>query len=98
MSQTNAAVEKINIENGSVTSLDTNKGVYKSKSVVAAADYNFVEQNFTNTQKSVLRITYALTDNVTGSLFYEYRENDTRLTGRRIDRDFGVNLNVAIRG
>ena len=30
--------------------------------------------------------------------FYEYRENDTRLTGRRIDRDFGVNLNVAIRG
>ncbi|MDG2287982.1 MAG: cell surface protein SprA [Candidatus Marinimicrobia bacterium] len=59
---------------------------------------NFVEQNFTNTQKSVLRITYALTDNVTGSLFYEYRENDTRLTGRRIDRDFGVNLNVAIRG
>lgn len=43
--QTNAAVEKINIENGSVTSLDTNKGVYKSKSVVAAADYNFVEQN-----------------------------------------------------
>ena len=33
-----------------------------------------------------------------GSLFYEYRENDTRLTGRRIDRDFGINLNVAIRG
>ncbi|HIF29775.1 MAG TPA: cell surface protein SprA [Candidatus Marinimicrobia bacterium] len=59
---------------------------------------NFAEQNFTNTRKSVLRITYALTDNVTGSLFYEYRENDTRLTGRRIDRDFGVNLNVAIRG
>jgi len=59
---------------------------------------NFAEQNFTNTRKSVLRITYALTENVTGSLFYEYRENDTRLTGRRIDRDFGVNLNVAIRG
>ena len=59
---------------------------------------NFAEQNFTNSRKSVLRVTYMLTDNVTGSLFYEYRENDTRLTGRRIDRDFGINLNVAIRG
>ena len=59
---------------------------------------NFVEQNFSNTRKSILRITYTLTDDVTGSLFYEYRENDTRLTGRRIDRDFGINLNVAIRG
>ena len=59
---------------------------------------NFVEQNFTNTQKSILRITYTLTDDITGSLFYEYRETDTRLTGRRIDRDFGINLNVAIRG
>ena len=59
---------------------------------------NFVEQNFTNTQKSVLRVTYTLTDDITGSLFYEYRQTDTRLTGRRIDRDFGINLNVAIRG
>ena len=59
---------------------------------------NFAEQNFTNSRKSVLRVTYTLTDNVTGSLFYEYRENDTRLTGRRIDRDFGININVAIRG
>ena len=59
---------------------------------------NFAEQNFTNSRKSVLRVTYMLTDNITGSLFYEYRENDTRLTGRRIDRDFGINLNVAIRG
>ena len=30
---------------------------------------NFVEQNFTNTQKSILRITYTLTDDITGSLF-----------------------------
>ena len=42
---TNTAVEKINIDNGVVTSLDTNNGVFRSKSVVAAADYNFVEQN-----------------------------------------------------
>lgn len=42
---TDTAVEKINIDNGVVSSLDTNKGVFKSKTVVAAADYNFVEQN-----------------------------------------------------
>ena len=59
---------------------------------------NFAEQNFVNSWKTILRVTYALTDNISGSLFYEYRENDTRLTGRRIDRDFGVNINVAIRG
>ncbi|MEL1226530.1 MAG: hypothetical protein VW963_07265, partial [Candidatus Neomarinimicrobiota bacterium] len=59
---------------------------------------NFVEQNFSNTNKSILRITYTLTDDITGSLFYEYRETDTRLTGKRIDRDFGINFNVAIRG
>ena len=28
---------------------------------------NFVEQNFSNTRKSILRITYTLTDDVTGS-------------------------------
>ncbi|MFL2511122.1 MAG: cell surface protein SprA [Candidatus Neomarinimicrobiota bacterium] len=59
---------------------------------------NFVEQNFSNTRKGVLRVSYALTNDISGSLFYEYRENDTRLTGKRIDRDFGVNLNIAIRG
>jgi len=59
---------------------------------------NFVEQNFTNTRKGVLRFTYALTDDVSGSLFYEYRENDSRLTGKRTDKDFGINLNIAIRG
>ena len=59
---------------------------------------NFAEQNFVDSWKTILRVTYALTDNVSGSLFYEYRVNDTRLTGRRTDRDFGININVAIRG
>lgn len=59
---------------------------------------NFVEQNFSKMQKSVIRITYSLTDDVTGSLFFEYREDDSRLTGKRTDQDFGINLNIAIRG
>ncbi len=39
------AVETLTINKGVVTSLITSKGVFKAKSVVAAADYNFVEQN-----------------------------------------------------
>jgi len=59
---------------------------------------NFVEQNFTKTRKGVLRFSYVLTDDLTAGLFYEYRTNKTRLTGQRIDRDFGISLNISIRG
>jgi phytoene desaturase len=41
----NTEVEALNILEGTVTTLHTSKGVYESKCVVAAADYNFVEQN-----------------------------------------------------
>ncbi len=86
----------INLRNNMNISLNFD---FSSKKEEGSKDkINFVEQNFSNTSKSILRITYTLTDDVTGSLFYEYRENDTRLNGRRIDRDFGINLNVAIRG
>ena len=86
----------INLRNNMNISL--NFDISSKKEQGSKDKINFVEQNFSNTSKSILRITYTLTDDVTGSLFYEYRENDTRLTGRRIDRDFGINLNVAIRG
>ena len=78
--------------------LTLNFDVSKKKEEGSKDKINFAEQNFVNSWKTILRVTYALTDNISGSLFYEYRENDTRLTGRRIDRDFGVNINVAIRG
>ena len=75
-----------------------NLDMSKKKEEGSKDKINFAEQNFTNSQKGILRITYTLTDDITGSLFYEYRKNDNRLTGERIDRDFGINLNVAIRG
>lgn len=43
--QVNTEVEHIKILEGAVTALNTSKGVYESKCVVAAADYHFVEQN-----------------------------------------------------
>ena len=87
---------KINLKNNfNITfNMDFSKKIEEgSKDKIA-----FVEQNFTNTRKGVLRVSYALTNDISGSLFYEYRENTTRLTGKRIDRDFGINLNIAIRG
>ena len=58
---------------------------------------NFVEQNYTKTRKGVIRLTYSITNDVTAGMFYEYRTNETRLTGKRVDRDFGLTLNISIR-
>lgn len=42
---TNTEVNAIDIKEGVVNTLQTSNGVFKAKSIVAAADYNFVEQN-----------------------------------------------------
>ena len=44
------------------------------------------------------RISYQFSTKVSGGLRYEYRESDTRTTGRKIDRDFGFDVNLAISG
>ena len=35
---------------------------------------------------------------VSGSMVWEYRENDSKHTGKKVDRDFGFDVNLAIRG
>ena len=87
---------KVDLRNN--INITLNFDLSKKKEEGSKDKINFAEQNFVNSWKTILRLTYTLTDNISGSLFYEYRENDTRLTGKRIDRDFGVNINVAIRG
>lgn len=42
---TETEVNGMDVVEGIVTTLQTNNGVFKAKSIVAAADYNFVEQN-----------------------------------------------------
>ena len=73
---------------------DINNTVEKGSKIMI----NFVEQNSIKTRKGVLKLSYVLTDDLTAGLFYEYRTNETRLTGQRIDRDFGITLNISIRG
>ena len=51
---------------------------------------------FTSSWKSGFRLTYSFSKSVSGSMVWEYRENDSKHTGKKVDRDFDVNL--AIRG
>ena len=37
-------------------------------------------------------------ESVSGSMIWEYRESDSMHTGKRVDRDFGFDVNLAIRG
>ncbi|MFQ6604393.1 MAG: cell surface protein SprA [Fidelibacterota bacterium] len=48
--------------------------------------------------KAGLRISYSFTSRVSGGILYEYRENKTKSSGRKIDRDFGFDVNIAITG
>jgi len=54
--------------------------------------------SFSESWKTGLRISYQFSTKVSGGLRYEYRESDTRTTGRKIDRDFGFDVNLAISG
>ena len=59
---------------------------------------SFEEGTFTESWKAGLRVSYQFNTRVSGGLRYEYRESDTRTTGRKIDRDFGFDVNLAISG
>lgn len=53
---------------------------------------------FSESWKAGLRVSYQFSSKVSGGIRYEYRENDTRTTGKKIDRDFGFDVNLAISG
>ena len=54
--------------------------------------------SFSESWKAGLRMSYQFSTKVSGGVRYEYRESDTRTTGRKIDRDFGFDVNLAISG
>ena len=51
-----------------------------------------------NSWKLSPRISYTFGKNVTGGIWYEYRESHSKIVGRKVDRDFGFDVNVPIRG
>ncbi len=44
------------------------------------------------------RVNYSFTKKVTGGLFFQYGESFNRQTGKRITRNYGFDVNIAIRG
>ena len=54
--------------------------------------------SFSESWKTGLRMSYQFSTKVSGGIRYEYRESDTRTTGKKIDRDFGFDVNLAISG
>ena len=54
--------------------------------------------SFSKSWKTGIRMSYQFSTKVSGGVRYEYRESDTRTTGKKIDRDFGFDINLAISG
>jgi hypothetical protein len=54
--------------------------------------------SFSKSWKTGLRMSYQFSTKVSGGIRYEYHESDTRTTGKKIDRDFGFDVNLAISG
>ena len=54
--------------------------------------------SFSESWKTGLRMSYQFSTKVSGGIRDEYRESDTRTTGKKIDRDFGFDVNLAISG
>ena len=58
----------------------------------------FGQTAFNSGWKVGIRVTYTFSAKVSGSMIYGYHENDSMTTGKKIDRDFGFDVNIAISG
>jgi len=70
----------------------------ENETFASGNNVDLTQQAFTSGWKTGLRISYSFSRNVTGGLIYEYRESNSKTTGRKIDRDFGFDINIAISG
>ena len=86
---------KVNNQINFTFNFDMNKNRTLQKAQEAT---KFAETTFTSSWKSGLRLTYSFSKSVSGSMVWEYRENDSKHTGKKVDRDFGFDVNLAIRG
>jgi len=58
----------------------------------------FGQTAFNSGWKTALRISYSFSSQISGGIIYEYRESESKTTGKKIDRDFGFDVNIAISG
>ena len=86
---------KVNNQVNFTFNFDMNKNRTLQKAQEAT---KFAETTFTSSWKTGIRLTYTFSKTVSGSMIWEYRESDSKHTGKKIDRDFGFDVNLAIRG
>ncbi len=58
----------------------------------------FGQLAFNSGWKTSLRISYSFSSQISGGIIYEYRETDSITTGKKVDRDFGFDVNITISG
>lgn len=61
-------------------------------------EYEFSTRAMRESWKISPRLSYSFSRTVTGGIWFEYRESDSRVRGRTVDRDFGFDVNIAIKG
>jgi len=72
---------------------------YNSSQTLATKNTTtLTETGYNNSWKAGLRISYSFSSRVTGAVILEYRESDSKHIGKKIDRDIGFDLNLAING
>ncbi len=86
-----------NIQNTVNFSLNFDMSESETKQKALNAE-NFALTSFNTSWRAAFRITYTFNTKVTGSMVYEYRETDSMTTGKKLDRDFGFDVNIAITG
>ena len=86
---------KVNNQVNFTFNFDMNKNRTLQKAQEAI---KFAETTYMSSWKSGFRLTYSFSKSVSGSMVWEYRENDSKHTGKKVDRDFGFDVNLAIRG
>ena len=69
-----------------------------SKEYKSGDKIDLEEGAFSSNWKTGLRVSYQFSNKISGGLRYEYRESDSRTMGKKVDRDFGFDINIAITG
>jgi cell surface protein SprA len=59
---------------------------------------DFAPLSFSTSWKTGMRISYSFSTRVSGGVVLEYRESDSNIVGKKVDRNIGIDVNIAISG
>jgi cell surface protein SprA len=59
---------------------------------------DFAQLSKSSSWKAGMRISYSFSTRVSGGIVLEYRESDSDIVGKKVNRDIGIDINIAISG